>query len=99
VRVAPLGKRAWRNSGDDALVFLVIQARVGTLDQSNISDGKMVPGRVVWKTTAAECSARAVDRDGEHHLADHKSYHSPVAGRDAGRRNQANIPPSRFSLS
>jgi len=53
VRVAPLGKRAWRNSGDDALVFLVIQARVGTLDQSNISDGKMVPGRVAWKTTAA----------------------------------------------
>jgi mannose-6-phosphate isomerase-like protein (cupin superfamily) len=53
VRVAPPGKRAWRNTGDAPLVFLVIQARAGSLDQSNISDGKMVPGQVVWKTATA----------------------------------------------
>jgi mannose-6-phosphate isomerase-like protein (cupin superfamily) len=48
VRVAPAGKRAWRNTGDAPLVFLVIQARAGTLAQGNISDGQIVPGDVVW---------------------------------------------------
>jgi mannose-6-phosphate isomerase-like protein (cupin superfamily) len=48
VRVAPNGKRAWRNNGDEPLAFVVIQARAGTLPQSDISDGEVVPGHVVW---------------------------------------------------
>ncbi len=48
VRVAPEGKRAWRNTGDEALVFVVIQARAGTLSQGDISDGAIVPGKVAW---------------------------------------------------
>ncbi len=48
VRVAPNGRRAWRNTGKDALVFLVIQARAGSLAQGDISDGEIVPGGVVW---------------------------------------------------
>ena len=42
------GKRAWRNTGQEALVFLVIQARAGSLAQSDISDGEIMPGEVVW---------------------------------------------------
>lgn len=48
VRVAPAGKRAWRNTGNGPLVFLVIQARSGTLGKGDISDGEVVPGDVVW---------------------------------------------------
>jgi mannose-6-phosphate isomerase-like protein (cupin superfamily) len=48
VRVAPSGKRAWRNNSNGPLVFVVIQARAGTLPQSDISDGEVVPGDVVW---------------------------------------------------
>jgi len=53
VRVAPAGKRAWRNTGDASLVFLVIQSRAGTLNQGDISDGEIVPGEVCWKKSAA----------------------------------------------
>jgi uncharacterized cupin superfamily protein len=31
VRVAPDGQRAWRNSGDRDLIFIVVQANVGSL--------------------------------------------------------------------
>lgn len=48
VRVAPAGKRAWRNTSDDALVFVVIQARAGTLPQGDISDGEVISGDVIW---------------------------------------------------
>ena len=48
VRVAPMGKRAWRNTSDGPLVFVVIQARAGTLPQGDISDGEVIPGDVVW---------------------------------------------------
>jgi mannose-6-phosphate isomerase-like protein (cupin superfamily) len=48
VRVAPTGKRAWRNTSDGPLVFVGIQARAGTLPQGDISDGEVIPGDVVW---------------------------------------------------
>jgi mannose-6-phosphate isomerase-like protein (cupin superfamily) len=48
VRVAPAGKRAWRNTGDAPLVFLVIQARAGSLPKGDISDGEALPDAVVW---------------------------------------------------
>jgi len=53
VRVAPNGKRAWRNTGNTPLVFLVVQARAGTMSTANISDGEVVPGTVEWKKNAA----------------------------------------------
>jgi mannose-6-phosphate isomerase-like protein (cupin superfamily) len=48
VRVSPNGKRAWRNTGEGPMAFVVIQARAGTLAQGDISDGEVVPGDVVW---------------------------------------------------
>ncbi|MDA8363791.1 MAG: cupin domain-containing protein [Gammaproteobacteria bacterium] len=52
VRVAPEGKRAWRNTGDCALVFVVIQARNKSLPQGDISDGELVSEEVVWPSMA-----------------------------------------------
>lgn len=54
VRVAPEGKRSWRNTGDDSLVYLVIQARSGSLGPKTIADGVPVPGPVPWPETRSE---------------------------------------------
>lgn len=40
VRVAPDGKRAWRNTSDEPLVYLVVQAKAGTLSSVDIHDGQ-----------------------------------------------------------
>lgn len=48
VRVAPRGKRAWRNTGDAPLLFVVIQAREGSISYNTIADGEHVEGAVTW---------------------------------------------------
>ena len=48
VRVAPAGVRAFRNTGDDGLFYVVVQAKAGTLSQWTGSDGSGVPGEVTW---------------------------------------------------
>ena len=50
VRVAPAGKRSWRNLGDEALVYLVIQAKAGSLAAATIKDGQPVDAPVVWRS-------------------------------------------------
>lgn len=42
IRVAPEGIRTWRNNSDEALYYIVIQARANTLGGSDISDGMEV---------------------------------------------------------
>lgn len=49
VRIAPAGKRSWRNTGDVPLVYLVIQATAGSLISSGIGDGVPVPGINPWR--------------------------------------------------
>lgn len=49
VRVAPAAQRSWRNTGDDPLVHLVIQARAGSLTERTIEDGVRVPGVNPWQ--------------------------------------------------
>ncbi|MBS0634200.1 MAG: cupin domain-containing protein [Verrucomicrobia bacterium] len=39
IRVAPNGVRTWRSSSSDELIFIVIQAKAGTLEGSSIQDG------------------------------------------------------------
>lgn len=39
VRVSPEGARTWRSSKTDELIFIVIQAKAGTMKKSNIEDG------------------------------------------------------------
>lgn len=49
VRVAPGGARCWRNPSEtEDLVYLVIQAKAGSLPKGTISDGVQVEGRARW---------------------------------------------------
>ena len=49
VRVAPAGARSWRNTGAEDLVYLVVQARAGTMARGTIEDGVEVKGKPAWK--------------------------------------------------
>jgi uncharacterized cupin superfamily protein len=48
VRVAPAGRRAWRNTGAQPLVVLVIQAPAGGIGGATTSDGERVAPPPVW---------------------------------------------------
>jgi len=48
IRVAPKGVRTWRNLSDEPLYFLVIQAKAGSMNGSDISDGESVSKQVAW---------------------------------------------------
>lgn len=48
VRVAPAGRRCWRNTGADSLVHLVIQVKAGSLEQATLEDGSVPPDAPVW---------------------------------------------------
>ncbi|QEL19947.1 cupin domain-containing protein [Limnoglobus roseus] len=48
VRVAPAGVRSWRNTADEPLVYLVIQAKEGSLTQWTATDGVGVEGAPAW---------------------------------------------------
>lgn len=43
VRVSPDGVRTWRSSKSDELIFIVIQAKAGTMKESTIEDGIPCP--------------------------------------------------------
>jgi hypothetical protein len=40
--------RAWRNTGTDPLVFVVVQAPHGNIEVGMVEDGERVPGDVPW---------------------------------------------------
>lgn len=48
VRVAPPVMRTWRNTGEDPLVCICIQAREGSLQQSTSTDGFMSEAAPRW---------------------------------------------------
>jgi mannose-6-phosphate isomerase-like protein (cupin superfamily) len=48
VRVAPAGKRAWRNTGATPLQAIVLQIEAGSLAQATAADGVVEPGPVRW---------------------------------------------------
>ncbi len=47
VKVAPNGVRTWRSSHSEELIFVVIQAKEGTLNNSSIEDGIPVKNSAV----------------------------------------------------
>ncbi|MGE3314138.1 MAG: cupin domain-containing protein [Planctomycetaceae bacterium] len=49
VRIAPEGVRAARNTGDEPMFYIVIQAKAGSLEQWTSTDGVGVPGEVTWE--------------------------------------------------
>jgi mannose-6-phosphate isomerase-like protein (cupin superfamily) len=50
VRIAPDGVRCFRNTSDQPMFYIVIQAKQGSLEQWTTSDGVGVPGEVTWPT-------------------------------------------------
>jgi mannose-6-phosphate isomerase-like protein (cupin superfamily) len=48
VRVAPAGVRCFRNTSDEPMHYIVIQAKQGSLEQWTAGDGVGVPGEVTW---------------------------------------------------
>jgi len=48
VRVQPEAKRAWWNTGQEDLIYIVIQAPSGGLKTSGLEDGEIVEGAVPW---------------------------------------------------
>ncbi len=50
VRVAPSGKRAIRNIGEEPLRYLCVQARVNSLSQWTREDGILHDEELVWPT-------------------------------------------------
>jgi mannose-6-phosphate isomerase-like protein (cupin superfamily) len=49
VRVGRDGARAWRNTGDEPLHYIVIQAKAETLANGTITDGVVVSPQFIWK--------------------------------------------------
>lgn len=47
IRVAPKGKRTWKNNSDDVMMLIVVQAKVGTLENYNVRDGFGVKGEIL----------------------------------------------------
>ncbi|WP_417070644.1 cupin domain-containing protein [Niveibacterium terrae] len=48
VRVAPEGARAWRNTGSEALSFLVLQVRPGSISGGPVEDGYPLSTELSW---------------------------------------------------
>lgn len=48
VRVAPDGKRAVRNNGNERLIMLCIQYKANTFNESDAADGEILKGKVAW---------------------------------------------------
>lgn len=50
VRVAPAGARAYRNTGTDALHFIVLQVKENSLSAATIEDGIVLEGAMNWQS-------------------------------------------------
>ncbi len=48
VSVRPEAKRAWWNTGNTDLTYIVIQAPAGGLEAATLDDGEVVEGAVPW---------------------------------------------------
>ncbi|MDR3673496.1 MAG: cupin domain-containing protein [Holophaga sp.] len=48
VRIAPAGLRAWRATGSEAMAYLVVQAKAGSLEQAAGKDGIRPDAELRW---------------------------------------------------
>lgn len=48
VRIAPAGKRSWRNTGDVPMVMMTIQSMNGSLNELGVADGVMLQEPIKW---------------------------------------------------
>ncbi|MGL5787946.1 MAG: cupin domain-containing protein [Bacteroidales bacterium] len=48
IRVAPGGKRSWKNTGDEPLIMICIQSLAGSLIDLGIKDGRILQEEIKW---------------------------------------------------
>jgi hypothetical protein len=48
IRIAPDGRRTWRNNSDKPLIFMVIQAKNDSLDKYFVEDSSRVREDIKW---------------------------------------------------
>lgn len=48
VSIKPAAKRAWWNTGNTDLTYIVMQAPVGGMKSSALEDGELLEGKVPW---------------------------------------------------
>ncbi len=48
VRIAPNGERSWRNNSNEALLYIIIQARENSLNQYGLADASVPEKTVIW---------------------------------------------------
>lgn len=48
VRVAPAGLRGMTNSSDDQMIYIVVQSKEGSLEQSTMEDGIILDAEKLW---------------------------------------------------
>jgi len=48
VKVNPEAKRSWWNTGDEDLLYIVIQGAQGSMPNTTIEDGVLMDGQVPW---------------------------------------------------
>lgn len=48
IRVAPEGKRTWRNNSESPMIYMVIQASCNSLDKHYVDDGYGIREKVSW---------------------------------------------------
>ena len=48
IRVDPAGMRSWRNTGSEPLLYVVVQAKAGSLEQATGGDGIVPDQPVKW---------------------------------------------------
>lgn len=48
IRVSPKGKRTYRNTGNEPMTMICIQAKDRSLERGSISDGVMLQEEIVW---------------------------------------------------
>lgn len=52
IRVSPDGVRSWRNHSTEDSLYIVIQAKAGSIDGGTTTGGVGVPGPVNWPNPA-----------------------------------------------
>jgi mannose-6-phosphate isomerase-like protein (cupin superfamily) len=48
IRIAPEGKRTYRNNSANPLIFMCIQCQAGTIDSFFVEDGFKAEGKIAW---------------------------------------------------
>lgn len=49
IRVSPIGKRGMINTSDEAMIYIVVQSKEGSLEEYTTDDGRIVRSEPKWK--------------------------------------------------